>query len=158
MPKLPPPPRLQYVLPITDPSANSPSSVSAHVLRGRHGRSLARCRAAYTPLHRIRPGRHRPRIQQPQGCSPPWPAPSFDDRPIPVAGVAGFLEELEPALRVVVELRREHPALEDLLLLGRVVAVDDDERVAARDALDLRHGLDGAGTREVVDRIERQDA
>src|SRR6266446_3242745 len=47
----------------------------------------------------------------------PPPAPSRDGRPVVIAGVAGLGEQRPPALRIVVELRGEDPALEQRLLL-----------------------------------------
>src|SRR5438309_5199603 len=83
---------------------------------------------------------------------------SFNDSPVIVAGVTRFAEQLQPPFRIVVEFRGQHPALENLFLLGREVAINLNERAAAAHALDFLHRLDCAGTEKVVNGVDRQYA
>src|SRR5882762_2701306 len=83
---------------------------------------------------------------------------SFNDSPVIVAGVTRFSEQLQPPFRIVVEFRGQHPALEDLFLLGPEVAVDLNERTAAAHALDFLHRVYCAGTGKVMNGIDRQYA
>src|SRR3989442_9514968 len=83
---------------------------------------------------------------------------SINDSPVIVAGVTRFAEQLQPPFRIVVEFRGQPPALEDLFLLGREVAVDLNERGAAAHALDFPHRLYRGGTGKVVNGVDRQYA
>src|SRR3990170_3002622 len=78
-----------------------------------------------------------------------------DDGPIVVASVARLLEQLDPAVRIVVELGGQPPVLEHRLLLGRAVAVDLHEGMPARHAFNLAQRLDAPVPVEIVDGIER---
>src|SRR5438270_12080532 len=99
MPKLPPPPRIAYVLPAIS---------YMHLI----------CVAAS--------------------------AGSFDHCPVIVARVAGFLEQVDPALRVVMKLGGQHPAVEQVFLLRGPIAVDLDKSASFRGALDFLDGANGA--------------
>src|SRR5665213_37076 len=82
----------------------------------------------------------------------------FDDGPEVVAGVAGLVEQRDPAVRIIMEFGRQHPAFEDLLLPGRAIAVDLHEGAPARYTLDLLHYLDRARTRKIMHGVEAQHA
>src|SRR2546422_11645259 len=81
---------------------------------------------------------------------------STNDSPVIVAGVTRFAEQLQPPFRIVVEFRGQHPALEDLFLLWRAIAVHLNERAAAAHALDFLHRLYCAGTGKAVNGVDRQ--
>src|SRR3954454_17723315 len=105
MPKLPPPPRMQYVLAINDPAPNQ--GVGPHNRLPEAQKPTRRSRLCATRI-----------------------AESCDDGPVPVAAVAGLAEQFQPAVRVVVKLGGQHPAFEYLLLVRRAVAVDHHEGIS----------------------------
>src|SRR6516162_1173807 len=82
----------------------------------------------------------------------------FDDGPVVVAGIARFLEKFDPSLRIIIKIGGQHPAFENLLLLGRVVAVDLHEGTPSGGALDLLHYLDRPWAGEIVHGIETEHA
>src|SRR5947209_12944741 len=82
----------------------------------------------------------------------------FDNRPVIIAGIACLFEKFDPCGRVIVKLGGEHPTLENLFLLRRVVAVDLYERTASGSALNLLHHLDSPRAREIIDGVEAQHA
>src|ERR1700733_5455187 len=82
----------------------------------------------------------------------------LDDRPIVVAGVAGFREHFQPTFWIIVKFRRQHPAFEKLFLLGRQIRVNLHEGTAIAEPLDLAHRDDGARPRKIMDGVERDNA
>src|SRR4029079_296309 len=83
----------------------------------------------------------------------PLPEALFDDCPVVVAGIARLAKQFDPSCRIIVKFGSQHPALEDLLLLWRVIAVDLHEGASARGALNFLHDLDGARTRKIMHRV-----
>src|SRR5215208_210977 len=61
----------------------------------------------------------------------------LDDGPVIIARIAGLVEQLDPAVRVVMEFGGEHPFLEQRLLFRRAIGVHLDEALAGRQALDF---------------------
>src|SRR5215469_2437149 len=84
-----------------------------------------------------------------------WPPWSLDNRPIIIPGIARFLEQLTPAGRVVMRLRRQHPAEKHLLLGRSAVRIDLDVGASRRQPLDLAHCTNALGAIEVVHDIDR---
>src|SRR5262249_2934327 len=80
---------------------------------------------------------------------------SFDDGPVIIAGVAGFSEQGDPAVRIVMELGGEHPFLEQRLLLISAIGVDLHEGAPRRQSLDFTERGDAFAAIEIVHRIER---
>src|SRR2546422_10741438 len=83
---------------------------------------------------------------------------SINDSPVIVAGVTRFAEQIQPTLRIVVEFRGQHPALENVLLLRRKVAVHLNESAPAAHALDFPHRLYRAKTGKIMNGVDRQHA
>src|SRR5262245_28960383 len=92
-------------------------------------------------------------------CRGPPPAGflrrSFDDGPVIIAGIAGFSEQGDPAVRIIVELGGEHPFLEQRLLLGVAIGVDLHEGAPRRESFDFTERGDAFAAVEIVHRIER---
>src|ERR1700733_7714505 len=78
----------------------------------------------------------------------------LDNGPVVVAGVTGLGKDFYPTLWKIMKFRREHPTLEDLLLLGRQIGVNLDESPPATEALDFAHRSNCPRPRKVVDGIE----
>src|ERR1700688_575857 len=102
-----------------------------------HGRAIAACAVLPSRRYRARPAGLR-----------------LEDGPVIVPRIAGALKQLAPLLGPEVGLRRQHPVLEELALLGRAVGIDLDEARARRDALQLAHGCEAALGLEVVHRVD----
>src|SRR5262245_62384796 len=66
----------------------------------------------------------------------------LDDGPVVIASIAGLLEQLDPAVRIVVELSRQHPFLEQFLLFRGAIGIDLNKAFSRREALDLAQGRD----------------
>src|SRR5262245_3968557 len=80
---------------------------------------------------------------------------SFDDGPVIIAGVAGFSEQGDPAVRIVMELGGEHPFLEQRLLLISAIGVDLHEGAPRGRSLAFTEGGDSFAGSAIVHRIER---
>src|SRR5262245_4828211 len=80
---------------------------------------------------------------------------SFDDGPVIIAAVAGFSEQGDPAVRIIMELGSEHPLLEQRLLLSAAIGVDLDEGAPWRQSFDFTERGDAFAAVEIVHRIER---
>src|SRR4051812_12628946 len=79
----------------------------------------------------------------------------FNNGPIVVALVTCLIEQPDPALRIIVPLGRQHPVLEDRLLLGCAIGIELNESPAARDALQFGKRPDATAAIQIVDGIER---
>src|SRR5262249_11484681 len=80
---------------------------------------------------------------------------SFDDGPVIIAGVAGFSEQGDPALRIIVEHGGEHPFLEQRLLLSGAIGIDLHEGAPRRESFDFTERGDAFAAVEIMHRIER---
>src|ERR1700682_2585188 len=83
---------------------------------------------------------------------------SLDDSSVVIAFIAGFLEQFDPALGIVVELGRQNPAFKNFFLFGSMKAVDLDECTPSGEPLNFLQHLDGSETRKVVYSIETKHA
>src|SRR5579871_4881991 len=122
-------------------------------LGSRQGRAAAAVACRKTPVDSIA---STPRALRPQARRGSF-RPLLDDGPVIIAGVAGLLEQLDPAVRIVVELGGQDPFLEQRLLLRRAVGIDLDKAAARRQALDLAQRRDQFGALEIVHGVERND-
>src|SRR5262245_22061583 len=80
---------------------------------------------------------------------------SFDDGPVIIAGVAGFSEQGDPTVRIIVELGGQHPFFEQGLLLGGAIGVDLHEGAPRREPFDFAQRGDAVVAIEIVHRIKR---
>src|SRR5262249_53520120 len=75
---------------------------------------------------------------------------SFDEGPVIIAGVAGFSEQGDPAVRMIMELGGEHPFLEQRLLLSGAIGVDLHEGAPRRQSFNFTERGDAFAAIKIV--------
>src|SRR6185503_18687156 len=85
-------------------------------------------------------------------------SPLVDDRPVVIPGVAGLVEQANPAIGIVVKPGGQYPFLEHCLLLGRPVGIDLHESTTGGQTLHLFQCGDQIGAFEIVDGVEGEAA
>src|SRR5205085_11302758 len=102
---------------------------------------------------------HRHQLQHRYSFKCPLISNTYElyDSPVPIAGIARFIKQFDPAVRIVVKLGGQHPTQEKLALLGRSIGINLYETAPRSKTLYFAHRTHGSRPFEIMRGIDRND-